>query len=173
MENPSPLAYCPITRAVHGRCRYRFTVPDRFRLERIPVRSPHLYRPFTVSSFVAALVFVATTITALTPPGRIGFPLPYSVLTFRDFPKVSLGHLVLFFRCSPCLNTYVQSHCVFRVLIAVCFPLNETRLNHLMKTHPLNTPPRPNPLHADALQRKTGRNPRSQALPPAASQRTG
>ena len=120
MENPSPPAYRPVARAVHGRCRYRFAVPDRFRLDRIPVRSSHLYRPFTVSSFVAPLVFVATTITALTPSGRFGLSIPYSVLLCRDFPKVSPGHPVFLFRCSPCLITYVQSRCVFRILTAAC-----------------------------------------------------
>ena len=83
---------------------------------------------------------------------------PSALLAFpaQDFRKISLGHPVFLFRCSPCLNTYVQSHCVFRVLIAVCFPLDGTGLHHLTKAHPLNTPPLPNPLHAVALQRKTG-----------------
>ena len=123
----------------------------------LPVRYSHLHRPSTVSSFVAASTLATTTITALTPHGRFRLPRPYSPRARRGFHKVSLGHSAFLFSCSPCLITYVQSHCGSPCFSAACFPLYGTGLNHLMKTHPLNTPPRPNHLHAVALQIKTGR----------------
>lgn len=155
-------------RAANTDMRFRIV----FLSDRIPVRRPSPSLLFHGVVLRHDIDHIMTTITALTSSGCFGLPLPYLLFPAQDFRKISLGHPVLLFRCSPCLITYVQSHCAFRVLIAVCFPLDGTGLNHLMKTHPLNTPPRPNALHADALQSKTGRNPRSQALLPAASRRT-
>lgn len=82
-------------------------VPGRFHKERAPARGMHLTPSFTVSSF-AARTIPATTITALTPSGRIGRPGPYSDVTAGDFRKVSLGYLVSLFRPSPRLSTYVR-----------------------------------------------------------------
>ena len=140
--------------AVGTASRFRIVFPWNVSL---PV-APTFTVPFTVSSFAAALTSATTTITALTSHGRFRLPQPYSSLPPRDSRKVSLGHPVFLFRCSPCLITYVQSHCGSPCLLRSLLPApRRAGLNHLTKTHPLYTPPRPNPLHAVALQEKTGR----------------
>ena len=144
-------------------CAQRPAVPLRgsgpFSLGTSPCQQASCYPPFHGVVFRRSLHSALTTMTALTPHGRIRLPQLYSPLARGDFHEVSLGHPVFLLRSSPCLTTHIQSHCGSPCFSAVCsLPYGRTGLHHLGRPHPLDTPPRPNHPHAVAWQTKTGRS---------------